>query len=646
MNRSVIYWKWDANTLRPEVLRSKIRDLCERTEIGNIFIGMEWIRQSFFGGEITDAFRRGIAQMHEAGRKVMVECCIRGEGDEFRQAYPDDPAYLVSVYDGTPGVSELCVPHEPVWHYWRQTGTNGEHVVFGVFAVDRGGRPRRVPYAEEVRREPDGFRIVIRSDAVREDEALRAVVGFLQPTPDLAHPKLMTYFRSMVEHARTLGADGLFSDEWGYDVILKITKTNPYEDQLELRHVSYSEALDARFAKVYGRSLLETLPLLFGGASSAAADAVDAYLRVLREVCTENEEEMYAIVKEIMGRDAFWGVHPTWWGHVDKQNFEFFKNGFYWWDARRDIAQTDETVILPIRTALAHRWRSPVWYNMWYSMGTRNIATYYGETWNNLRNGGRTHYLGYECPNENVVLELKPRGLLESIETMDRRIRLFDGVDAQPDCRVLVLFGFEAVSNWAEIGLRAPWTPENPRLMKVLDTANDLYGEMLCDLVPSYAADNGSLFINDRGRAQYGSQEYDAVVALYPDRMSAAAEHFLEAVDRSRLIVCGTADENWKKVAAAFDWIPPAANLSAMLRAMGVPANRTSSGLVLQDGSLIFTAEGRLPAGNPLRVDVTLGGREVSFLGEDAVWISADGTEAVFPSGELTVDGKRILSKK
>ena len=249
---------------------------------------------------------------------------------------------------------------------------------------------------------------------------------------------------------------------------------------------------------------------------------------------------MYETVKEVLGKDAFWGVHPTWWGSVDSLNFEFYKNGFYWWDAKRDYAQTDETILYCIRTALAHRFSSPVWYNMWYSMGTRDINTYYTETWRNLRYGGRTHYLGYECPNEAVVLELKPEGMLESIEEMDARVRLFDGAGAvQPDCRLLLLFGYEAVSNWADIGMTMPWKPQNPRLDAVLNTANAVFSELLCDLVPSYAAENASLFVNGRGRAQYGTQEYDAVVVLYPDGMAKAAEDFVRALPKDRLVLCG-----------------------------------------------------------------------------------------------------------
>lgn len=644
MNRSVIYWKWDEQTLRPEILRQKVNDLCARTQIGSIFIGMEWIHESFFGDGISDAFRRAIAQLHENGRKAIIECCIRGEGDTFAQAYPGDPAYLVSLYCGESGAHELTVAHEPVWHYWRKTGENGEHTVFAVYAKAADGSLRRIDrFSDELLPEADGFSIRIRSDELRSDEALAALIGFMQPIPDLAHPMLLPYFRKMVAHAKTLGADGVFSDEWGYDVILKITKTNPYADTLQLRHVSYSASMERRYAQRYGESLLASLPLLFIG--EKGAETVDRYLKLLREICERNEAEMYDAVKEILGPDAFWGVHPTWWGHVDKQNLEFFKNGFYWWNAKRDIAQTDETVIMPIRTALAHRFGSPHWYNMWYSMGTRDIGTYYTETWNNLRSGGRTHYLGYECPNEGVVLELKPKGLLESIEAMDARVRLFDDTVCQPDCRLLILFGFEAVSNWALIGLEPPWTPENPRLMKVLDTANELYDRMLCDLVPSYAADDGSLFVNSDGKAQYGTQVYDAVLALYPERLSPAAERFLHAVDPQKLILCGSGHPS-VQAAEAFDDIPASNNLAAMLFHMGVPANRTENGCLLQDGSAIFAADGKRPTGNPLHVCAQLGSRDICFSGEDALWVSCDGTEAIYPKGILTVNGETIDSKR
>ena len=634
-------------------MKQKVRDLTSRTQIGNIFIGMEWIHHHSISRTMTDAFRQAIGLLHEAGRKAIIECCIRGEGESFCEAYPGEPAWLVTVREAAADAQGvLRVPHEQVWHYWRHAGDRGEHRVFALYRLKKTGE-----YSYSALEKLEGFSskavltdsgciLEITCPGVRDGECLAAVVGFPQPIPDLAHPALPDYFRKMARHAASLGADGLFSDEWGYSVILDIKTPNPYDDkELSIRHLSYSVCMEQRYAAMFGESLHDRLLDLFYEGSPDRRSLIDRYIRLLRLICTENEEQMYAITKQELGPDAFWGVHPTWWGSRDEQNMEFFKNGMYWWDARRDYAQTDESVLLCIRTALAHRFSSKVWYNMWYSLGTRDIRTYYPESWQNLRFGGRTHYLGYECPNEAVVLDLRPAGLLESIEKMDRRIRLFDGVGVQPDCRLLLLFGFEAVSNWDAVGMVPPWGPVNPRLMKLLQTADEIFDQTLCDLVPSYAVENGSLYINGSGKAQYGNQEYDAVIALYPQDMSPEARSFLKKLDPTKKILCGAPGETMEAAAVLPD-IPAAGNLLAMAEHLGVSANRTENGCLLQDGSMIFTGSGIKATGNRLAVDTQLNGHSIHFRGFDALWVSPDCTRAIYPEGTLLIDHKPLESMR
>lgn len=656
MNRSYLYWKWNHDIFDPDVMEQKVKDLTSRTEIGNIFIGMEWIHEDFCGPNITKAFKHGIDLLHKAGRKVMIECCIRGEGEEFYKSYPYEPAYLVSVYEGVADADgKISVPHEPVYHYWRKTGEHGEHKLYGAYRLTKSGEhsysaAEKLDDAESrAVAEGEGFAIEIASASLKEGDTVAVALGFPQPLPDLAHPMLIPYFRKMAEHAKEVGADGVFSDEWGYDIILKIETPNPYDDwKLSIRHLSYSDYFEKEFVKETGESLKEHFIDLFYEGSEKRKDLIDGYMRAMRLICTRNEDGMYAAVKEIMGPDAFWGIHPTWWGNATKQYFEFFKNGFYWWDAARDIAQTDEMVSLPIRTALAHRFASPVWYNMWYSMGTRSIAGYFPETWNNLRYGGRTHHLGYECPNESVVLEFKPRGLLESIERIEKRVRLFDDVCQQPDCRLLLFFGFEAVSNWADVGREAPWGPESPRLMKVLTSCNELFPQMLCDLVPSYSVENGSLFINENRKAQYGTQEYDAVIAYYPQRLTQQAKDFLRGLNAKALVICDGPEfaDLAEKGAVVLDDVPPAANLMYIAEAVGAMANRSEEGCVFQDGSVMYATSGQKPTGNKLSIHEELGGLRIDFEGEDALWVSADGLRAIYPAGELSVNGKKILSER
>jgi len=564
----------------------------------------------------------------------------------------------VSVYEDKADKDKKVVfEHEMVWHYWRRTGLNGEHKVFALYRLEKDGE-HSYTKAEKLTNftskaipceGKEGFMVEITCPEVQEGDTLAAVLGFEQPLPDLANPNLTKFFRKMAHHANEVGADGIFSDEWGYDIILKIETPNPYDDfKLSIRHFSYSKYFEEEFQKIAGKSLIDNMLALFYNHDVDRKEIVDAYWRTIRLICTRNEDEMYAITKEELGKDAFWGIHPTWWGNATKQNFEFFKNGFYWWDAKRDIAQTDEMVSFPIRTALAHRFYSPLWYNMWYSMGTRSIGGYFPETWTNLRYGGRTHYLGYECPNEGVVLELKPRGLLEAIERMDKRVRLFDELTSQPDCRVLLFFGFEALSNYADYGQECPWVPENPRLIKVLDTCNKLFPKMLCDLVPSYSVENGSLFVNKDGKVQYGNQVYDVVIAMYPNRMTKEADAFLRKIDPKTLVVCDGKDfsDLGAQGAVILEDVPPVENLFYIAKELGAVENTIENGCVFQDGSVMFTTCDKEPTGNKLNIETILAGKKIVFHGEDALWVSQDGKKAIYPAGELWVNDVKIASER
>lgn len=232
MNRSIMYWKWDNDVLDLSVLDKKTDDLLSRTQIGNIFIGTQWIVDRFHGEKLGAAFRRVIERLHAAGRKAMIECCIRNEGEPFYRQYPGEPSYLLSFYEceaDEHGAGTFRIPHEPVWHYWRHTGDGGEHKLFACYRLKKTGA---FSYSSAVRcdgiaasravKTGEGYEIEISFTGAEKGESVAVCVGFPQPIVDLAHPKLLPYFRTMAEHAKELGADGVFSDEWGYDMILKI----------------------------------------------------------------------------------------------------------------------------------------------------------------------------------------------------------------------------------------------------------------------------------------------------------------------------------------------------------------------------------------------------------------------------------------
>ena len=157
------------------------------------------------------------------------------------------------------------------------------------------------------------------------------------------------------------------------------------------------------------------------------------------------------------GTHAVVATHPTWWPYPDRR--EFKKNGLDWWIAKRDWAQTDEITPYCVRTSLAKKWNSPLWFNMYYSP---NLADYQAELWAGALTGGRIDYHPLWPVDENTTphVELYQALLRGGLMRGDCRVRLLNFITRSPlDCPVAVVFGQPCAMNWAgpaydDVGLR------------------------------------------------------------------------------------------------------------------------------------------------------------------------------------------------
>lgn len=671
-NKSIIYWKWEDATLDTDICE-KIDDLCSRTEIHAVFIALHWIKKPLSNEKLLSAIRLCCEELHKRGRKLYLEICPRNEGAAFFERYPDQVAYLTTATEimldhSGKGTAEIEVAEIP--HYWRLVSHTQEKLI-NAFCFEKGkgasfkkstvyNIASKVEICRTVSSGSNKNLAAITVCAGSEHAGKTAVVfiGIPQPIPELASNEFEDFFAEMLEHFSDIPVDGVCSDEWGYDVLIQLENNNTFPNNQHIKpkmyfeHLTYSDNFGRRYRVNSGGSeLMEDLLYFYYTEEDDVHKSmakVNAYNKTFRSIMQQNDQVMYTLAKKCFGENTFFGVHPTWWGNNYLQNFEGFKNGFYWWEAMRDIAQTDEIVIMPIRTALAHKCRSPIWYNMWYSMGTRDIKTYYRETWNNVRYGGRTHYLAYECPNESVVLELKPQGLLECIEEMDAIVRSIDPYQiCQPDCRVLVLFGMENCVNWyCNDTATPPWYSRHKVLSAVLECTDKIFQSYLCDLVPTSEIVNGSLTV-ENGKPRYGTQIYDAVVLLAPDSMEACCYPFIAMLDKNRLIVAGdyaiysdgmsvsAEDTKLLKNGRWLSDIGAAEEIVAILDAWGIDKNKFENGCVLQDGSFLFTGSGEKHIHNPLYVNVDYKGVHIEFEGEDLLYIqkSEDGYVIIHPKG-------------
>jgi hypothetical protein len=213
----------------------------------------------------------------------------------------------------------------------------------------------------------------------------------------------------------------------------------------------------------------------------------------------------------------------TWWPYPDRR--EFKKNGLDWWIATRDLAQTDEITPYSVRTALAKKWNSPLWFNMYYSP---NLADYEAELWAGALSGGRINYHPLWPTDEKIGANLgRYRGLLHGgMMRGDCRVRLLNFITRSPlDCPVAVIFGQPNAMNWAgrtfgDVGLE---------LCDALWQAG-----YLADLIPTTEIWSGALKVNAKGHVQYGPQQYRSVVLYHPEFEPAATAAFVQKAAKGK----------------------------------------------------------------------------------------------------------------
>jgi hypothetical protein len=91
-----------------------------------------------------------------------------------------------------------------------------------------------------------------------------------------------------------------------------------------------------------------------------------------------------------------------------------------------------------------------------------------------------------------------------------------------------------------------------------------------------------------------------------------------------------------------FDDIPSVSDAVEFLESRNVLKNRSATGTVFQDGTVVFTNEGISPTGNYFTVDCALGGLKVEFKGEDFLAVRAKGKKIEHISGKA----KKLLVEK
>jgi hypothetical protein len=355
------------------------------------------------------------------------------------------------------------------------------------------------------------------------------VASFTVFTPDVFAPHLPDFERSILRQYADVPLGGACKDEWGF----------PARFGARTDEFFFSRPMADAYAKRRrGHNLTRDLLLMSKGEKGREPDriaAINHYMEMNRLRNGELENSYYDGVKEVFGPTSMAATHPTWLAIPCAD--EAFKNGLDWWTVKKDLAQTDEQAPFCVRTSLAKKWQSPLWYNMIYA---RTMKSYEKSIWGYALAGGRMNiHAFYPWPEQGPedlpgFLAKGQRDFLVAAQKLfraDCRIRLLNYISTAPlDCPVAVVFGHPRACNWASTGLGDCGLAVSDALWK------DGY---YADLIPSSEIGNKSLQLAEDGFIQYGPQKYAAVVLYEPQfERPEVAEFFRKAAAGKTSLFC------------------------------------------------------------------------------------------------------------
>ncbi len=587
-------WFWQESTdFQPEGYKAFVDMVAGRTNFNFLTASPRSPAREIADPAVHDQIRRGVEYARSKGLPVAFDLDVRLARGAFRQKHPGEMQWMLRLHEVTrPAGRKIAVESLALEDHMTAIGGSYERLsgkLARVYGVGPGGALSEItrPLGLRVLEESPSQVVVEFASHVRAPMVVVAA-AFEYRTPDVFAPSLMDFQQALHEQYRDVPLAGALKDEWGFPPTSDFGAKNG--------NFWYSRFFDRAYRAAGGGDLIRDAVLMrfgYGGGYPQRIAAVNRYMRLILERVVETEKHYYQSSKRVFGKDAFTGTHATWgnmpWGDA-------FKNGYSWWQAPRDIGQTDEFWPLPVRTSLAKKMGSAVWFNQFYH---RAPEPYADELWRAARNAGRmnVHPLWPAGLDAGAFLRLLQSPALEAA----RRIRLLNYISSAPlDCPVAVVFGHAAALNWV-----------GPHFGDLgVDFAEDLSGRgARADVIPSSEIRTGALKIVD-GWVTFGPQRYKALVFLNPEYEPAGTFEFLRraALSSTRVYLRGRAHCTAEGAPQFPVRIPGVAEDPVPSQVIQWLTNWHSSRLappdmgVLTDGTCIIARGDRDPAGDSLNL--------------------------------------------
>jgi hypothetical protein len=655
-------WFWSAAEFEPEGYRPFLDLVKQHAAFDRLTTSLR-----VAGHEITDAsthdqIRRAAQYAERSGMKLVMDLDVRLARAAFLRAHPDELQEMLRVREvelAATGEVHLTITAEILNDHY--TGRTTPYVpvasrlvrVFTYRKPEGGGAPESVEditaHCHLTESATNRAVVAIPSNATNRGRHAAVLVAFTHFTPDVFAPHLLEFQRAILHQYADAPLAGACKDEWGFPPCFD---GNPAHNDFW-----FSRAQAAAYAHVTrGRDLARDCLLMSLGEHGRERErqaAINRYQQLAWQRNAAVEEDFYRTVKQLFGTSGIVATHPTWWPNPDLR--EFKKNGLDWWAVRRDIAQTDEVTPFPVRTALAKKWNSPTWVNMYYSS---KLEDYEGAVWSAALGGGRLNFHPLYPSPYGLGLEITAGLLRGDLMRANARIRLLDFIThTPPDCPVAVIFGHAAAMNWAgphfnDVGLA---------LTDVLWRAGQP-----ADLIPSSEIASGALRIGKDGRLRYGLQGYAAAVLYHPEFEPGETVAFVRRVSKGPTALWRVGE--WtrdfgarpftprlpKQLKSSHTAVDCAAQVLAQLRERGValqtPATETIGWDVktaappragqcrLIDGTMIWLAGAEQLAGDAIEVNQAVNGHTITAkaTGVLAVRLDQSGQLEALAAGGLS----------
>ena len=621
---------------------------------------------------VHDQIKAAAAYARRYGIKMAMDLDVRMARREFQRRYPDELQEMLrlrTVELGDSGEATLTIASETLNDH--QTGRTTPYIplkgrLVRVYSYERN---HEGIVAESVRDVTEACRleeaspakvtVAIPCDANTTGRQACVMVAFTHLAADVFAPHLLSFQREIFRQYADAGLVGTCKDEWGFP---------PCYDGCPAKNDFWFSRFraEAYARRTGGRDLVRDCLLMCFGEQGRVAErqaAINHFMQMSLQRNVEIETDCYEATKEVFGPDAYTGTHATWVPYPGIQ--EFKKNGLSWWAAPRDFGQTDESTPYCVRTALAKRWGSPVWYNMFYAT---TVEPYETQLYSSVLAGGRINYHPiYPCNVKATEAAnrqwSRTRLLTGELMRADCRMRLLNFISQAPlDCPVAIVFGHACAVNWAgpaydDVGLgvtNALWRAGFP-----------------ADLIPSSEIAAGALRVDEEGYLCYGPQRYIAAVLYHPQFESpATAALFRRAASarKTQLFRIGAWTRDFdarpfdgdaalpRQMATVADHRACVAQVLDVLERVGVELQSKATedlvgwggraptamppkqgGCRLIDGTWIVAFGARRVSGDPIEFDLQIDDHwvEIDAMGVAAVRLNEDGSVAAFAAGGL-----------